>query len=55
MNLMCFESFKSAQTTNQPAPLDSFRGVQCLSKLSNLFKPLVEHNYKAVSHEFDVF
>ena len=71
MNLMCFESFESLQTTSRPmcfeifeqttsrpALLGTFRQIRCVSKVSkvsNLFEPLVDQHYMVVSHEFDVF
>ena len=54
MNLMCFKSFESIRTTSRPELLGSFRLIRCVSKVSNLFEPLVQQHYKVVSHEFDV-
>ena len=52
MNSLCIKSFESVQTTCRPALLGSYRQIQCVSKVSNLF---VDQHYKVVSHEFDLF
>ena len=55
MNSRCFERFECVQTTSRSALLlGSFTWIRCVSKVSNLFKPLEEHHRKVVSHEFSV-
>ena len=52
MNSMCFETFESARTTVNH---DRYKGVSNEFEVLNLFKPLVNQDYKVVSHDFDVF
>ena len=53
MNSMSFASFESLVTTGGPIFLGSFTGIQCVSKVLNLFDTLVNQHYR-FSHGFDV-
>ena len=52
MNSMCFESFKSVQTTSRPA----LQGMNSMCfEVFNPFESLIDYHYKVVSREFTVF
>ena len=52
---VCFESFKTVQTTVVLALQGSFTCIRSDLKVSNLFEVLVVQYYKIVIDEFNVF